>query len=283
MFNYINEENIERFIKEDVPYFDLTSQVLDIGKQSGRIQFYCREDAVICGTEEVLRMFHRFDIQPLQSVPSGSKIGKEEIFLSAQGKADNLHHIWKPAQNMLEYCSGMATRTSRMVQKARKIKPSISILTTRKIFPGTKDLSIKSILAGGAYPHRLGLSESILIFKQHINFLGGFEELRKIIPVVKQKACEKKVTVEVDSIEEALMLAEWGVDSIQFDKLDCESLKKAVNSIKPAYPHILLIAAGGINEKNVEEYAATGVDALVTTSVYFGKPVDIGVLIEPIG
>jgi len=32
---------------------------------------------------------------------------------------------------------------------------------------------------------------------------------------------------------------------------------------------------GGINADNSREYAATGVDALVTSWVYFGKPEDI--------
>ncbi len=48
---YVAEEDIERFIKEDVPYIDLTTLVLGIGDQMGRAEYYCRENAVICGTE----------------------------------------------------------------------------------------------------------------------------------------------------------------------------------------------------------------------------------------
>lgn len=276
----INEDTIDRFIKEDVPYFDLTSQVLSIKGQEGGIRFICRENAIVCGVEEVLAIFQKLGIQTVQYQPSGTALEAGSIFLEAQGDAESLHTAWKPAQNMLEYCSGIATRTNRMVTKARAVNPGISILTTRKIFPGTKELAIKAILAGGAFPHRLGLSESILIFKHHMQFCGGFEALKNLIPQLKQKACEKKVTVEVESIEEALQLAEWGVDSVQFDKLDTQQLKQAVEKIKPAYPHILLIAAGGINESNVEAYSSTGVDAIVTTSAYFGKPVDIGVRME---
>jgi len=43
-----------------------------------------------------------------------------------------------------------------------------------------------------------------------------------------------------------------------------------------------LSAAGGINEQNAAEYAATGVDILVLSSVYFGKPSDIRVTISPV-
>jgi molybdenum transport protein len=45
-------------------------------------------------------------------------------------------------------------------------------------------------------------------------------------------------------------------------------------------PRLLILAAGGIQENNIEEYAGTGVDAIVTTAVYFGKPADIGCRIE---
>jgi molybdenum transport protein len=53
---YISDELIDRFFKEDVPYIDLTTLVLGIGGQKGTIQFFSREDAVLCGTEEVIKI-----------------------------------------------------------------------------------------------------------------------------------------------------------------------------------------------------------------------------------
>ena len=47
-------------------------------------------------------------------------------------------------------------------------------------------------------------------------------------------------------------------------------------------PGIAILAAGGINGDNATEYAATGVDILVTTWPYFGKPTDIKVIIRPL-
>jgi|SRR5699024_2649050 len=41
-----------------------------------------------------------------------------------------------------------------------------------------------------------------------------------------------------------------------------------------------IIAAGGINLSNVEEYAATGISVLVTSAPYCAKPADIQVKIE---
>ena len=39
-------------------------------------------------------------------------------------------------------------------------------------------------------------------------------------------------------------------------------------------------SAGGVNESNAYEYASTGVDILVTSAMYWGRPADIGVTME---
>lgn len=277
---YISDETIDRWIKEDVPYLDLTTFTLGIIGVKGRITFKSREFTVLSGVEEVLRIFNKLGITQIQSLPSGSIVNKGDTFIEAEGLASNLHLAWKVSLNILEYCSGIATRTKRMVDKAKSINPQVTVVATRKSFPGTKELSIKSIIAGGAFPHRLGLSETILIFKQHVNFLGDIHNLAQVIKEIKGNACEKKIMVEVETIEDARLLIESGVDGLQFDKIPANDLKIMVEKIRSLNPHITLLGAGGINESNIEEYARTGIDAIVTTSMYFGKPSDIGVTME---
>jgi molybdenum transport protein len=278
---YISDETIDRFIKEDVPYIDLTTLVLEIGNQKGKIKFFTREDAVLCGTEEVTRIFNKLNINVTKSCASGSLIKKNKIFLEGEGSAESLHIAWKISQNILDYSSGIATKTKKLVDKITAINPNISVITTRKNIPGTKELAIKAVIAGGGFPHRLGLSETILIFKQHLNFLGGIDGLTEILRKVKCKTCEKKVIVEVEDLEDAIRLCKSGVDGLQFDKIPCDTLKKNVAIIRDINPSIAILAAGGINESNIEDYAKTGIDAIVTTSVYYAKPIDIGCKIEP--
>ncbi|OPZ85005.1 MAG: putative nicotinate-nucleotide pyrophosphorylase (carboxylating) [Firmicutes bacterium ADurb.Bin419] len=277
---YISDDTIERFLKEDVPYMDLTTLVLGIGNELGQIRFMAREEMVLSGTEEVARIFGKLGIKVTKLLPTGTLVEKGETFIIADGLAANLHMAWKVSLNILEYCCGIATKTRRFVDKAKSINPDISILTTRKSFPGTKELAIKSIVAGGGFPHRLGLSETILIFKQHVNFIGGFEQLPKAVKQIRNNACEKKIIVEVENKAEAILIVEAGVDGLQFDKIPALDLKRIVESIRLINPKMVLIAAGGVNEGNVQEYANTGVDAIATTSTYFGKPADIKVTIE---
>lgn len=277
---YISDETIDRWIKEDVPYIDLTTLTMGIAYKKGRIRFRAREYTILAGVEEVLRIFAKLGILLHYSIATGTQVNEGEVFLEAEGTASNLHMARKVSQNLLEYCSGIATRTKILVDKAKAVKADISVLTTRKSFPGTKELAIKSILAGGALPHRLGLSETGLIFKNHYNFLNGIKNLIPAIMQIKANTCEKKIIVEVENEEDALLLASTEVDGLQFDKISPQNLKETVQKIKRVNPKITLLAAGGINNTNICEYACTDVDAIVTTSIYFGKPSNIGVEID---
>ena len=281
MLSRLPDSEIERFIEEDLPYGDLTTHLLGIGDQAGRIIFSTRHDTTLCCTEEAARVLVACGARLTSCMPSGTRIATGVEFLVAEGSAQALHAGWKVALNLVEYASGIATRTANIVAAARAVNPSIGILTTRKSFPGTKKIAIKAITAGGALPHRLGLSESILVFKQHTAFAGGLPAFLKTLPGLRARTPEHKIIVEADTADEALLIARAGVDVLQVDKLPPQELKTLVSAIRGIDSGVKISAAGGINEANAAEYAATGVDLLVLSSVYFGMPADISVTIAP--
>ena len=162
------------------------------------------------------------------------------------------------------------------------MNPRIQVVTTRKGFPGTKELSIKAVVSGGGLPHRLGLSESVLVFPQHVTFVGGMDNLLAQMDDIRAMACEHKVFVEVETVEEAVRVCKAGADGIQFDKIDPTVLSEAVKMLRDLNPNLVILAAGGINEGNAADYARAGIDAIVTSAVYFGKPADICTRIEKI-
>ena len=277
---FLSIEEIDKLIKEDVPYIDLTSWSLGIQNQAGRITYFTREEAVACGTEEVKMISDRLNIKTETLVPSGKFVKPGDELISGIGRGADINMAWKVGQNLLDHCSGIATKTKNMVRIVKENNSNMAVLTTRKGFPGTKALAIKAIMMGGATPHRLGLSETVLIFKQHIDYIGGFEALIAKIPELRIECCEKKILVESSAYDEAKLLCEAGVDGIQFDKISAAALKEIVGKLKEEFPNAIFLAAGGVNETNVAEYAKTNVDGIVTTSLYSAKPIDIGVKIE---
>jgi molybdenum transport protein len=107
------------------------------------------------------------------------------------------------------------------------------------------------------------------------SFWAALDRIRNEIP-------GKKLTLEVENEAEAMRAAQAGVDIIQLDKMPVETLKTVIDKVRKDYPAIKIAAAGGINEKNASEYAATGADILVLSSVFAGKTSDIGARIMPL-
>lgn len=279
---YVGDERLDYFIHEDVPYIDLTTEELGISDEHGRIDYYTREDCVLCGTEEAARIFERLGADVVAMLPSGSRLTAGETFLSVTGTAGALHMGWKVGLNLVDRESGVATRTRRIVDAAHDGNPACGVFATRKCQPGARDLLVKAVTTGGALPHRLGLSETILVFSHHIEFMGGFDAFLRQLPSLKTRCAEKKVFAEADA-EQAIALARTGVDGIQLDKIPLGILAQLVSEVREIDSRITLIATGGINETNAEQYASTGVDGLATTSPYNAKPIDMSVRMIRLG
>lgn len=276
------EARIDYFISEDVPYLDLTSEVLGVADQAGEMEYYTREECVLAGADVVRRIARNLGCEVVAVRSDGDRIAAGESFMTLRGPASALHQVWKVGLNTFDHLSAVATKTRQMVDAAHEANPRCEILTTRKSMPGAKDLLTAAVRAGGAWPHRLGLSETILVFDHHIAFLGGFDAFVGRLPEIKRRCVEKKLFVEAGE-EQARILARAGVDGIQFDKVPVERLASLVEELRAIDPHLTLIAAGGINLGNAAAYAATGVDGLATTAPFSAKPLDMSVRMRPVG
>ncbi len=276
------EARIDYFISEDVPYLDLTSEVLGVADQAGEMEYYTREECVLAGTDVVRRIARNLGCEVVAVRFDGDRIAAGESFMTLRGPASALHQVWKVGLNTFDHLSAVATKTRQMVDAAHEANPRCEILTTRKSMPGAKDLLTAAVRAGGAWPHRLGLSETVLVFDHHIAFLGGFDAFVGRLPEIKRRCVEKKLFVEAGE-EQARILARAGVDGIQFDKVPVERLASLVEELRAIDPHLTLIAAGGINPGNAAAYAATGVDGLATTAPFSAKPLDMSVRMRPVG
>ena len=277
----IPESRIDHFIAEDVPYIDLTCEVLGIGDEPGEMEYYTREDCVLAGTGVVRRIAEKLGCEAIGGHTDGDRIAAGEAFYTLRGSAADLHAAWKVCLNTFDHLSAVATKTRAMADAAHAINPRCEVLTTRKSMPGAKDLLTCAVMAGGAFPHRLGLSETVLVFDHHLAFFGGFDSFVQQLPDIKARCVEKKLFVEANA-EQARVLARAsaggrGIDGVQFDKIPVNELAPLVAELRKIDPHLALIAAGGINLSNAAAYAATGVDGLATTAPFSAKPLDMSV------
>lgn len=277
---FFEQSQIDQWIGEDASYLDLTSHMLGLHKQNTTLRYVVREHIRVAGTEEVAEIVRSCGGQTQHYTPSGVAALPGQTVLLAQGSAQSLLRAWKVGQNLLEFACGIATLTQQVVQAVQTVNASVAVLTTRKHAPGVRKLALKATLWGGAMPHRLGLGETILIFPQHRALMGGWEEVGRAIAQHKYALCEKKIVIEAADLSEAYSAAQAGADVVQFDKIPPETLMQIVPALRKAHPTLTILAAGGIHAGNAAAYAATGVNALVTSSLHYAKPADIGVQVS---
>jgi molybdenum transport protein len=211
-------------------------------------------------------------------LPSGSHAEAGDMLLLAEGTAAALLASWKVAQTLVEMASGIASGARAIVEAARAVRPEMVVACTRKAFPGTRAVAVKAIIAGGAVPHRLGLSETILVFPEHRAFLGG-ESLASALGRVRAQSPEKKLVVEVKTFEEAEEAAHAGADVVQLEKFPPGEVAQVVAHLAAIAPAVKVAAAGGVKAGNAADYARAGAHVLVTTAPYLAPPMDVAVTI----
>jgi molybdenum transport protein len=276
---FYSMDEIDRLISEDMPYFDLTTTLLEVQKSS-KIYFLSRNETTLSGNTLVKALSERLGLKVVNYKKDSQNIAAYKKIFEAYGDSRSIHILWKIAQNIYTYACGVATYTNKMVKIAKAVNPNIEILTTRKIIPFTKKIALNAVLDGGGFPHRISASETILVFNNHITLLGGWKKFVKDFSKLKLKAVEKKWIVETSDKKIAKKLIKKGVDILQFERGSIEDIKKIVDFAKDSNTKI--IATGGIDINNVEKYAKCGVSAIATTAAYFAKNADIKVVIEKI-
>lgn len=271
---FFSDEELLNLLNDDAPYLDNTSFGLGISGEAS-LKFYPKKDEIIlCGVDECAKIAQILGVKCEFNAKNGAKIQPKEVFLAFQGEAMSLLRISKSLQNILEYASSVATYTRAMLDNARKFNPNIALLGTRKTMPFAKKLLLKALVSGGGVPHRYGLSDSVLVFKEHRLLC---KDLKKDFARLKNTFKEHKIIVEVENADEAVEFANLGADILQCERFSCEALHALVSKIKSQFPHILLSATGGIDKENAAEFAKTGVDMLVSTAMYRAKICDVKV------
>ena len=273
---------LEQLLLDDVPYGDLTTDALGIGAVAGSMQFTARDRMVLALAEDAATIIELAGCKVDLRACSGTALEPGSPILMAQGPASALLRSWKVAQTLIEIWSGVATSARAILDAARVVAPQIAVACTRKNIPGAKRFAVAAVKAGGAVMHRLGLSETVLVFPEHRAFLGGVP-LATVVDQLRRAAPEKRLVVEVTSFEAAVEAAVAGFDVIQAEKFtpaEIASLVARMKAMASVWNRPVVTAAGGIHAENVAAYAQAGADIVVTSSPYLARPRDVQVRID---
>lgn len=277
----VSRSELEALLADDVPYGDLTTDALGIGAATGTMRFTARDAMVLALAEDAAAMIELVGCRVELFAGSGNVLEPGSPILTAHGPAAALLRSWKVAQTLIEIWSGVATDARAIVAAATAVAPNIAVACTRKNVPGTKRFAVAAVKAGGAIMHRLGLSETVLVFPEHRAFLGK-EPFVGLVERLRRVAPEKRLVVEVDTLEAAIVAASVGFDVIQAEKFtpaQVALLVARMAAIGRSRP--VVAVAGGIHAGNVAAYAQAGADVVVTSSPYLARPRDVQVWIGP--
>jgi len=267
-------------LAEDVPHGDLTTDGMGIGNRSARLTMSARQAMCLCGSEEAARLIELCGGCVLSHRASGERLAAQAEILQAQGDAASLHRAWKTAQTLMEYLSGMASCAAGILDELRGAGFDLPLACTRKNLPGTRILAIKAVRAGGAIAHRLGLSETLLVFPEHRAFVDK-ADLPALFAQMHRQNPEKKLVAEVGDMAEALWLAECGADVLQLERFNPEALSECRQALRSKGLAPLLAPAGGVTRSNALAFAQAGADFLVSSAPYFAPPCDVKVQLQP--
>lgn len=271
---------LEALLLDDVPHGDLTTLALGLDTTPATMTFHARDAMTVALVEDAAAIIEIAGGAVELLARSGASLQSGDPILSARGPATALLRSWKVAQTLVEIWSGVAACAHDIVAAARAVAPNIAVACTRKHTPGVKRFAVAAIRAGGASMHRLGLSDTILVFPEH-RALCRDASLTDLATRVRRAAPEKKIVIEVKSVEEAMAATDAGFDVIQLEKFAPVDIVRVAERL-PRDRRPVLAAAGGINPSNAADYASAGADVLVTSAPYTAPPRDVQVRIAAI-
>jgi nicotinate-nucleotide pyrophosphorylase (carboxylating) len=266
----------EAFLKVDLAPVDVTVEALQIDRAPVEAAIVAREPGVAAGLAELAHLLRGFNVKAAPEKNDGDLIAPGAVLLRARGERAVLLSLERVGLNLVQRMCGIATATGELAARARAAGGRARIVATRKT-PWSL-LDKRAVHLGGGGTHRLGLSDAILIKNNHLALLAERED--EAVRVALERVWERRgraafVEVEVRSEAAALAAAQAFARMrlgearpypclVMLDNMTAGEAARVVGALKRAklLHAVLLEASGRIDEDNVADYAASGVDAI---------------------
>ncbi len=252
------QEFIENCIQEDIKDGDHTSICCIPSKKKGTANLISKENAIVAGVELAKYIFNYYDknLDIILMKEDGQNINIGDTILKVSGNIRSILAMERLVLNCMQRMSGIATKTNNIKKLISGF--NVKILDTRKTTPNLRFLEKWAVKIGGGENHRMGLYDAILIKDNHIDYSKGISY--SVNQAINYSNNVKKIPiiVEVRTIDELNQIIKFNeINRIILDNFEIVEIKKAVKIISKKIP---IEISGNITEKNIKEYAATGVD-----------------------
>ncbi|MFT5755924.1 MAG: nicotinate-nucleotide pyrophosphorylase (carboxylating) [Alteromonadaceae bacterium] len=241
---------------------DITAELIP-NNNSAVATVISRDECIICGVEWVNEVFKQLDqvsgqqaTQITWFVNDGQHVGANTTLFELSGNARTLLTGERTALNFLQTLSGTATITSQYVKQLADT--NTQLLDTRKTVPGLRSAQKYAVTCGGGVNHRIGLFDAFLIKENHIAACGG---IKKAILTARNNHQDKKVEVEVESLDELKQALNAAADIIMLDNFTHQMIDEAVVlTHEISQGKTKLEVSGNMTIDTLKSYAKAGVD-----------------------
>lgn len=256
------DDIIKFMLNEDEGFGDITSNALIPADNVFYAKLISKDEGILAGIEIIIDLFREYGIDVLSSMNDGDEIHSGDILLELKGNARRILLLERTALNLLMRMSGVATVTNRVVKSVNDVNPKIRVAGTRKTAPALQKFDKIAISIGGGDSHRFALDDMVLIKDNHIAVVGSVEEAVK--RAKDNVSFSKKIEIEVESVDDALIAAKSGADIIMFDNMTPKEARHTLDALIGAglRDSVLIEISGGITEENILDYAALDVDII---------------------
>jgi len=217
-----------------------------------------KEDLICAGLPVAERLFHTLDPDVVftSMVKEGDACPRGTVMAEISGPARVLLTGERTALNFLQRLCGVATASHKYQELAGD---RAKILDTRKTTPGWRNLEKYAVAVGGAFNHRIGLYDRIMIKDNHRELAGmeGKGGILRSVRRAREMYPQLEVEVEVDSLDELDEALLSGAEYILLDNMDNEKVVKAVGI---ARNKARLEASGNVTLARIPSLSETGVD-----------------------
>jgi len=256
------KKELLRFISEDIQSGDITSVLLP--KKKIKAKIISREDGILAGVKFAREIFRLKGCHVKIIKKDGAKVKPNQTILQVSGDAKDVLSCERTVLNLLARMSGIATQTSLLVSKIRKINRKTKLYSTRKTAPGLRFFDKEAVAIGGGHKHRMSLNDMIMIKDNHLLVYNSIENIAK-----NARKHHRNVEVEVENQRDAVIASSSGATIVMLDNFSPAQIKKTITTLqkKKLRNKVKLEASGGINSKNISAYAKTGVDIISVGSI----------------
>jgi nicotinate-nucleotide pyrophosphorylase (carboxylating) len=252
---------VQQALSEDIGAGDITTIALIPEDERARAVIVARQKLSVAGLPLAEMVFNVLDpeIKCHIEVDEGDLVEEGTILMRVEGRARTILTGERTALNFIQHLCGIATHTSRFVEKVATGKTII--LDTRKTIPGFRKLQKYAVLMGGGENHRFGLYDSILIKDNHLELVAGKGpgKIKRAVRMSRDAFPQKAVEIEVETADELSEALEAGAEAVLLDNFSPEELAQAV---RLGGEQTRLEASGGINLETISTMAATGIETI---------------------